>query len=287
MLFRSVMHADEVNTGLSADLKKDVFHYHLHVVYIPVVGKEVKWTKRCKDLALVGTVKDVIQQVSHSKKWPKFKDDKGDWVNSYSLLQDRFFEGMKEAGFKDFERGDYKSTRQHLSDMEYKIKKDAERIEWLGQTIEDKTAATDELDGKIEKRSLKLKSLDKKIDDRVNGVGVMFGEFQAMATPTRFGEKVTLSKKDWGKVLNAAEQGIVAKSRISDLKNKSERTERDRDNYRNRFEELYEKTKWFLKALERFPQKVTEFIRELISQPKKAHQEQQTPSREKNKGYER
>ena len=49
-------------------LGRDVYHYHLHVVYIPVVEKEIKWTKRCKDKALVGTVKEVIRQVSHSKK---------------------------------------------------------------------------------------------------------------------------------------------------------------------------------------------------------------------------
>ena len=31
--------------------------------------KEIKWSKRCKDKSLVGTVKETVQQVSHSKKW--------------------------------------------------------------------------------------------------------------------------------------------------------------------------------------------------------------------------
>ena len=69
----AVMHADERNKALSEQFGRDVFHYHLHVVYIPVVDKEVKWTKHCKDPALAGTVKEVIKQVSHSKKWPKEK----------------------------------------------------------------------------------------------------------------------------------------------------------------------------------------------------------------------
>jgi len=39
----AVMHADERNQTLSDELGKDVYHYHLHVVYIPVVDKEIKW----------------------------------------------------------------------------------------------------------------------------------------------------------------------------------------------------------------------------------------------------
>ena len=46
-----------------------VYHYHLHVVYVPVVEKQILWSKRCKDKSLVGTVKETIMQVSSSKKW--------------------------------------------------------------------------------------------------------------------------------------------------------------------------------------------------------------------------
>ena len=64
----AMMHVDEKNTTLSAKLGQDVFHYHLHVIYVPVVEKEICWSKRCKDEELVGTVKEVITQVSYSKK---------------------------------------------------------------------------------------------------------------------------------------------------------------------------------------------------------------------------
>jgi hypothetical protein len=67
-IISAVMHADEKNVGLSEQLGRDVYHYHLHIVYVPVVEKEVLWSKRCKDPALVGTVKEVIPQISHSKK---------------------------------------------------------------------------------------------------------------------------------------------------------------------------------------------------------------------------
>lgn len=64
----AVMHADELNKAVSEELGKPVYHYHLHIVAIPTVRKEILWSKRCKDEALRGTVKEVINQVSHSKK---------------------------------------------------------------------------------------------------------------------------------------------------------------------------------------------------------------------------
>lgn len=42
------MHADERNRAMSEGLGEDIYHYHLHVVYVPVVEKQVLWTKRCK-----------------------------------------------------------------------------------------------------------------------------------------------------------------------------------------------------------------------------------------------
>ena len=116
-IISAVMHADELNTALTEEYGKPIYHYHLHVVAIPVVMKEVKWTKRCKDKSLVGTTKEIINQVSHSKKWkseqlldnqgnPVYAENgKAKLIKSYSLLQDRFFKYMSYSGYKNFIRG--------------------------------------------------------------------------------------------------------------------------------------------------------------------------------------
>ena len=44
----AVMHADERNKALSEELGRDVYHYHLHVVYVPVVEKEIYYRKNNK-----------------------------------------------------------------------------------------------------------------------------------------------------------------------------------------------------------------------------------------------
>lgn len=105
----AVMHADEINKAATSDLGKDVYHYHLHAVVIPVVDKDILWSKRCKDPALRGTVRETIHQVSHSKKWASnipLKDEQGQPVlrsngkpkyrPSYSILQDELVAHMQE-----------------------------------------------------------------------------------------------------------------------------------------------------------------------------------------------
>ena len=44
----AVMHADELNTAMTEKYGKPVYHYHLHVMALPVVDKEIRWSKRCK-----------------------------------------------------------------------------------------------------------------------------------------------------------------------------------------------------------------------------------------------
>ena len=62
----AVMHADEINVAATEELGKEVYHYHLHAMVLPVVEKEILWSKRCKDEKLRGTVKEVVNQISHS-----------------------------------------------------------------------------------------------------------------------------------------------------------------------------------------------------------------------------
>ena len=139
-ILSAVMHADERNRAMSEQLGEDVYHYHLHVVYVPVVKKEILYSKRCKDPTLRGTVKEVITQVSRSKKWASKpaldengapilqKNGKPVLKKSYSVLQDDFYEHMVAAGYTDIERGEHGSTEEHLTVTQFKVEQERARL---------------------------------------------------------------------------------------------------------------------------------------------------------------
>lgn len=176
-IMSAVMHADELNTALSEEYGKPIYHYHLHVIAIPVVKKEIKWSKRCKDKSLIGTTKEIINQVSHSKKWkseqltdnfgnPVYDENgKAKLIKSYSLLQDRFFQYMSDSGYRGFIRGIKSSTKEHLTDLEFKIKKETEKLEKITNSVYEK-----KLLSQYEKRVKDIDNLIQHIyEDNISG----------------------------------------------------------------------------------------------------------------------
>lgn len=225
-ILSAVMHADERNRAMSDALGHDVYHYHLHVVYVPVVEKEVKWTRRCKDPSLVGKVKERITQVSMSKKWEskpvlgedgkplKTKTGKAVLKPSYSVLQDDFFEYMRAAGYTDVERGERGSTEEHLTVTQFKVMKEQERLSELQEARTEiqseiaelqeahakETEKLDKTKERIQKQKLDLKRID-----------------EIEAKPTLIGNKVTVDRDDFDMVITAAKKHITQEKKESAL----------------------------------------------------------------------
>lgn len=290
-ILSAVMHADERNKAVSEQLGHDVFHYHLHVVYVPVVEKVIKWTERCKDKSLVGTVKEVIKQVSHSKKWAWFvpkvdkdgkpiltKSGKQALVNSYSLLQDRFFEHMKMAGFTDIERGEHGSTAEHLEVLDYKIKQDKKAVATLENDIQSKAEQAATLDKQLSSKQKQLSGIENKITVG-RQAAVTFSEIEQMAKKTFFG-KMELTVDDWGKVVALAKKGVVSEAKIADLKKQLANAIKDIGSYKNRYEKLAEETKEYLKLKFFFPQQVKKSLDEITRNGKKVPE---TPYKHRSK----
>mgnify|MGYP002627611708 CR=1 FL=1 len=173
-ILSAVMHADERNRAMSDALGQDVYHYHLHVVYIPVVEKQILWSKRCKDKALVGTVKETVMQVSRSKKWASkpLLDDAGKPIlqkngkpvlkKSYSVLQDDFFNYMRNAGYTDVERGERGSTEEHLTVTQFKVQREQERLDTLTAQADQKEQSLAQTNAVLSKKERELAAVQKK-----------------------------------------------------------------------------------------------------------------------------
>lgn len=270
-IISAVMHADEINTALTEEYGKTIYHYHLHVVALPVVRKEVKWTKKCKDKALIGTTKEVINQVSHSNKWKSEQvldnqgkpvyDKKGNAVliKSYSLLQDRFFQYMSDCGYKDFIRGVKGSNQEHLDDLQFKIKKDTERLEKITNKVEEKESSYSE-----------YMKYDKQIEDISN-----------LGKQKRFSKKIELEQEDYENLTQYAKKGIVADKEIYELNSRINNLRNTVDKWKSLYDDLLEKTKDYFHAIKLAPQKVTNFFKSLFNKEKQDELERQRFEQEK------
>ena len=209
------MHADERNRAMSDALEQDVYHYHLHVVYIPVVEKQILWSKRCKDESLRGTVKEIIQQVSMSKKWasnPALDENgkpilstKGKPVlkKSYSVLQDDFFRYMRDAGYDDVERGERGSSEEHLTATQFKVQQEQARL-----------AEFTEQNRQQEKQAATLESKIKKIQNQqVNMAAIEKIE----SKPIPFSSKVAVEREDFEHLSKLAKKYITIEKKESKL----------------------------------------------------------------------
>ena len=279
----AVMHADERNKALSEQLGCDVYHYHLHVVYIPVVEKEVLWTKRCKDPALVGTVKEVIKQVSNSKKWKSEKvmgeNGKERLVYSYSLLQDRYYEHMRTAGFTDFERGERGSTAEHLDVLEYKTQQ------------EEKRAAA--IDKDVQKKEARLGKLDEKIAIKSKAAATV-AEIDTMGKPALLGGFI-VSADEMKTLKTLAKKSVKADEKVADMKRRLTAAEGERDVLKTQVEaekkarpSIKQHLSWFDKftaAMKLAPKRLMAVIEDILRQPpEKQEPERTAPERKRSQG---
>lgn len=214
-ILSAVMHADERNRAMSEALGQDVFHYHLHVVYIPVVEKEIRWSKRCKDESLRGTVKERIMHVSSSKKWlsKPAVDDAGKPIlqkngkpvlhKSYSVLQDNFFNAMRKAGYADVERGERGSSEEHLTVTQFKVEREQERLANLAEQTAQKAqeaAALDKKIDKIQKQQVAIQSVEK-----------------IEAKPVPLSSKVMMERSEYESLVAAAKKYITQERKENKL----------------------------------------------------------------------
>ena len=239
-IISAVMHADEVNTALTEEYGKPIYHYHLHFIAIPTVIKEIKWSKRCKDKSLIGTTKEIINQVSHSKKWKSEQatdlkgnplyDEKGKaiLIKSYSLLQDRFFQYMSDSGYRGFIRGLKGSTAEHLSDIEFKAKKEREKLEAITNKVKQQQgkfaetiSATQDSEKRRNQAQQELNEIKKDIDNYKSYKGDI--DNIDIGKSKLFGKKVELNTDDYQNLVKYAKKGIVADVEITKLKEENKK----------------------------------------------------------------
>ena len=159
-----------------------------------------------------------------------------------------YFEHMKKAGFKDFERGVRGSTTQNLSVLDYKVQQDNEKLFRIEKQVEK------------QQKELVLISEQLVVEHKASKT---FHELDELGRKKMFG-KVELTEQDYKEVISLAKEGVLSRSKITELTRQLREMSSRLFSSQNNWEQLYEQTSDFLQAMKLAPQRVKEVISEVF-----------------------
>ena len=265
--------------------------------------KQILWSKRCKDEALRGTVKETITQVSRSKKWeskpildedgnPKLTE-KGKVMlkSSYSVLQDDFYNFMREAGYTDVERGERGSTEEHLTVTQFKVQAEQQRLEVVTGQVAEAEQSLEDVKAATEKQKKKLEVLQKETKT-VKTIAMTAQDIEEMGKKNALTGNVSLTQEQCDKLKRYAVNGIIANADNMRLKEKLASAEKTISIWKQRYEavnekyqELKKKAQPYLDALEVASEKVRAFLVAVLDRGAETH-EHKHPARKRGQNME-
>ena len=186
---------------------------------------------------------------------------------------------MRDAGYRDFERGALGSTAEHLTSLQYQIQKDKERLSEISEekylSEQEYSLISDDVDLKKQELNSLTSDLEreKAVYEPIAAVNKTRADVDAMGKKSLTG-RISLSPEEYSDLKSLAVTGVDSKIQIEFLKTRVFEAENDASFYRSkyyrasgtidklqdkleqlqeRFDQLYEKCKPFLQALEKFP----------------------------------
>ena len=166
---------------------------------------------------------------------------------------------MSNSGYKDFIRGVKGSNQEHLDDLQFKIKKDTERLEKIVNKVEEKEKSYDS-----------YMKYDKQIEDIAN-----------LGRQKRFSKKIELEQEDYENLTEYAKKGIVADKEIYELNNRIDNLRNAVDKWKSLYDDIVEKAKDYFHAIKLAPQKVFDLFKGLFAKEKQDELEKQRIEQEK------
>lgn len=199
------------------------------------------------------------------------EDGKRRLAYSYSALQDRFHSFLLAAGYDDIQRGQRRSTAEHLDVLDYKIQQDVQRAAGLAQDITVKQKQSASLDKKLavkEKAVSDLATLDS--IGKKNLVG------QTVLSPEELKSVKAIVKKE----ARAQEKLSELKGQLTAVTNENVRLKKDLEKYRGM---SMTDTMKFYQARARAPQRMADVMADIMRQPpERSEQERSQPQQQRS-----
>ena len=211
--------------------------------------------------------------------------------SSYSVLQDDFFNFMRNAGYTDVERGECGSTEEHLTVTQFKVQAEQQRLEAVTGQVAQAEQSLADAKAATEKQKKKLEALQKETKT-AKTVALTVQEIETMGKKATFGNNITLTPDECDTLKRYAVNGIIANADNKRLKEKLAFAEKTVSIWKQRYEavnekymELKQKAQPFLDALEIASERVRAFINSILIRGKQT-QEHEHPARKRGQDME-
>ncbi len=250
-ILSAVMHADEINRAMSEALGQEVYHYHLHVVYVPVVEKQILWSKRCKDKSLVGTVKETVMQVSRSKKW------------------------MSKPALD----ADGNPVLQTVT--QFKVQAEQQRLEAVTAQVAQAEQTLSATEAAAQKKAKELKSLQSQTKEQ-RTVALTVQEVQSMGKKNPITGNISLTPQECDTLKSYAVNSITVKADNGRLQERLASAQKSAAIWKKRYESLNEKyqelkksVQPYLDAVKLAPERVRAFLAAILTRTQQTRQHEQ------------
>ena len=122
---------------------------------------------------------------------------------SYSVLQDDFFQYMRDAGYDDVERGERGSSEEHLTVTQFKVQQEQARLAGLTEQNRQQEQQAATLGRQIEK--IQNQQIDIAAIEKIE------------ATSIPFSSKVAVEREDFDRISTLAKKYVTAEKKESKL----------------------------------------------------------------------
>ena len=144
----------------------------------------------------------------------------------YSVLQDDFFNFMRNAGYTDVERGECGSTEEHLTVTQFKVQAEQQRLEAVTGQVAQAEQSLADAKAATEKQKKKLEAL-KKETQAAKSVAMTAHEIESMGKKNPITGNVTMTADECRTLKDYAVSSFAEKSEKLKYKQKFEQADKN------------------------------------------------------------
>ena len=192
---------------------------------------------------------------------------------SYSVLQDDFYQYMRAAGYTDVESGERDSTKEHLTVTQFKVAQEKQRLEAVTAKLTQKEAQLDDTAQAAEKKKQELRSMQAQTE-AATGIAVTVQELESMGKKS-FTGNIVLTPDECRTLKNYAVSSFAEKAEKLKYQQKYETAKKDAGVWKKRYEKLLEQAQPYLDAVKLAPERVRAFLNSILTKAKETIEHKQ------------